>query len=318
MKTQVLLLLAAIFLFTACSKKDKDAPVPDNGGGYTPLGAGMVYYSWANEGILRFNFATGTVATQQQNSSGRNGWDISKDGTLYLQAEDKDGDGYDKEIYTLTNLRDGTIVTQFEKRSGYANHTFPKLSHDVKLIAVPPTFDDGLMVLDLQGRILNNITGFQGQAISKGGVNWMPDNTLLFTVGKKICRTNQAFTQAAVVKELNFAEWGDLTVSPDGTKMAFAGGNHIWMMNADGTNMVQVTTSSAIEVIPEFSPDGKWLVLGTDYRITGAFGHLWRLVVIPADGKQYNVDAGADKNVICLVKKGEILPEACDGGMLWR
>lgn len=56
--------------------------------------------------------------------------------------------------------------------------------------------------------------------------------------------------------------------------MAFAANNHIWMMNADGSHLVQVTTSDKVEAIPEFSPDGKWLVLGSDYRATGSFGHI--------------------------------------------
>lgn len=318
MKTRVSQLLAVLFFCISCSKDKNNGPGPDNGGGYTPLGTGVVYYDWANDGILRFDLATGTIATAQKNDVSRNGWDISKDGTKYLQAEDKSGDGYDKEIYTLTNLADGTIISRFEKASGYANHTYPKLSHDVRLIAVPPTFDDGLMVMDLQGRILHNLSSFQGVKIDKGNVNWMPDNTLLFSIGKKICRTNAAFTQASVIKELNFADWGDLAVSPDGSKLAFAGGNHIWMMNIDGSNLVQVTTSSKTEVSPEFSPDGKWLVLGTDYHTTGPFGHIWRLVVVSADGKKYNLDPGADAGVIRLIKKGETLPEASDGGLCWR
>ncbi|SKA37603.1 hypothetical protein SAMN04488128_104313 [Chitinophaga eiseniae] len=318
MKTRVLHLLAALALFLSCSKDKNNGPGPGNSGGYTPLGGGVVYYDWANEGILQFNLVTGLVATSQKDDVGRNGWDISKDGTKYLQAEDKTGGGYDKEIYTLTNLADGTIISRFEKESGYANHTFPKLSHDVRLIAVPPTFDDGLMVLDLQGRILHNLSSFQGVKIDKGNINWMPDNTLLFSIGKKICRTNTAFTQAWVIKELNFAEWGDLTVSPDGSKLAFVAGSHIWMMNIDGSNLVQVTASSKTEVVPEFSPDGKWLVLGSEYQVTGPFGRIWRLVVVPADGKKYNIDPGADGNVIRLIKKGETQPEACDGGVCWR
>ncbi|MET6995877.1 TolB family protein [Chitinophaga defluvii] len=317
MKNHVLKPLLIAVLLISCSKS-KDSPGPDNGGIPTPLGTGVIYYDWANEGILRFNLATATVATTQQDDVSRNGWDISIDGTKYLQAEDKSGGNYDTEIYTLTNLADGTVISRFEKQSGYANHTFPKLSHDMKLIAVPPTFDDGLMVLSLQGKVLHNLTSFQGKKIDKGNVNWMPDNTLLFSIGNKICRTTADFTQASVVKELNFADWGDLSVSRDGLKLAFAAGNHIWMMDAKGGTPVQVSTSSQVEVAPEFSPDGKWIVLGTDYHTTGPFGHIWRLVVIPADGKKYNVDAGADQKVIPLIKKGENTPEASDGGVLWR
>ncbi|WP_118976252.1 TolB-like translocation protein [Taibaiella koreensis] len=301
----------------SCSKQ-QDNPAPGAEGGYASLGNGTIYYDWATDGILKFSLATATVSTAQQDDLSRNGWDISIDGTRYLQAEDKSGGGYDTEIYTLTNLSNGTIISQFEKQSGYANHTFPKLSQDAQLIAVPPTYDDGLMILNLQGQILHNLTSFQGIEIDKGNVNWMPDNTVIFSTGNKICRSNQAFTQASVIKTLNFAAWNDLTVSRDGSRMAFAASNHIWTMNADGSDLRQVTSSSQVEVTPEFSPDGKWLLLGTDYHTTGPFGHIWRLVIIPANGNQYNVDEGADPNVIPLIRQGETLPEACDGGLLWR
>jgi len=319
------ILLRPLWLFFAISitllscSKNGDTPAPGAGNGtYASLGTGNIYYDWATDGILKFNLATAAVSTVQQDDLSRSGWDISVDGSKYLQASDKRGGDYDTEIYTLTDLSDGTIISQFEKQSGYANHTFPRLSHDAQLIAVPPTYDDGLMILNLQGQILHNLTSFQGQDIDKGNVNWMPDNTVLFSTGNKICRTNAQFSQASVIKTLNFASWNDLTVSRDGSRLAFAAGNHIWMMNADGSNLTQVTTSSQVEVIPEFSPDGKWLVLGTNYRTTGPFGHIWRLVVIPADGGQYNVDEGSDTRVVPLIKQGETLPEACDGGLLWR
>lgn len=305
-------------LLLTCSKdKGKDAPSPDNGG-TSKFDSGVIYYDWADDGILKFDLATATVSTVQPNSSERNGWYISIDGTKYLQAEDKNGGNYDTEIYTLTNLSNGTIISQFERQSGYANLTSPKLSNDAKLIAVPPTFDDGLMILDLNGRVLHHVTGFQNQKIDKGNVNWMPDNSVIFSIGKKICQTNPAFTQAWVLKEQNFAEWSDLTVSADGTKMAFVANKHIWMMNSDGSNLVQVTTSDGVEAVPKFSPDGQWLVVGADYRSTGPFGHIWELVIIPADGNQYNVNEGADRNVISLIRKGENDPEASSGRVYWR
>lgn len=322
--------LSGLFLFTALlitamllpggCKKESANPGGDTGnaGRFEKLGGRYIYYQWADDGILKFDLATATVSTLKQDNASRNGWDISTDGTQYIQAEDKQGGYYDIEIFTLTNITNSTVIAQFEKESGYANASFPKLSRNAQLIATPPTLDNGLMVLDLQGKLLHHIKKFLDQDIDKGNVNWMPDNSVVFSIGKKICRTNPEFTQASVIKELPFDEWQDLSVSNDGAKMAFAAHNHIWMMNADGSSMVQVTNSNQVEVIPKFSPDGNWLILGTDYHSTGPFGHIWRLVIIPADGKQYNVNEGADNNVIPLIRKGEDRAEACSGIVLWR
>jgi Tol biopolymer transport system component len=52
--------------------------------------------------------------------------------------------------------------------------------------------------------------------------------------------------------------------SPDGSKIAFHsdrnGSQDIYVMDADGSNVVQVTSETSDEVYPEWSPDGKTLV----------------------------------------------------------
>ncbi|MGN7824590.1 TolB family protein [Chitinophaga sp. 22536] len=307
--------LALLLLCCSCSKKN-DNPGPDNGGANRNYGAGVIYYDWANDGILKFKLQNGTISVQRQHTSGDNGWDISLDGTKMLQSIDNPDD-YDSEIYMLMNVADGTVVSKFVRQSGYASHTHPLLSPDMQLIAVPPTFDDGLIVLDTKGKILYNLATYQGKKI-EGNVNWMPDKTLVFSIGNNLYRTNSTFTQATLVKTFSFSEWGYLSVSRDGSKMALAASNHIWMMNADGSNLVQVTSSDNVEIMPLFSPDGKYLLVGTNYRATGPYSHIWNMAVIPADGRRYNVNEGADGNVVPLVKQGGDSPETCDEEMCWR
>ena len=146
----------------------------------------------------------------------------------------------------------------------------------------------------------------------------MPDNTLLFALDDNLYRTNKEFTQATLVKTFNFDSWGDFNVSPDGKKIALRGGSHLWMMNADGSNLTQITESSWKEVTPVFSPDSKYLLIGYDHTTTSAWGRYWHMAIIPADFNKYNVDEGADKRVIPFIPKGETTPEASDGIMVWR
>jgi hypothetical protein len=310
--------MALVLIVSACSKSTGD---DDNGttpgtGPIQQLGAGMIYYGWATEGILKVDLKTGVKGQALMYNTRRNGWDISRDHTLLLEVTEAPNN-YDTELYTITNIKDGTIVSQFEKETGYANSTFPSLSFDKKLIAVPPTDDDGIMLLDLQGKILLNLITFQGKEL-EGSIDWMPDNTLLFRQDNSLYRTNKEFTKASLVTTLNFASWGDVAVSPDGSKIALQGGNHLWMMNADGSNLTQITESNAIEVYPVFSPDSKYMLIGIDYTYTGTFGRYWHMAIIPADFGKYNVDKGADKRVIPFIPKGENSPEAADGTMLWR
>jgi len=314
--------IALVILFTACKKSGgNEGPGtgpgtgPGNNGTYS-YGTGTIYYRWATEGVLKVDLKTAERGQALRYNTSRNGWDISRDGTMLIVAEDAPGD-YDAEMYTITNLSDGTVISKFRKASGYGNSTYPSLSPDKKLIAVPPTYDDGIMILDMQGKILFNLVSFQGKDL-KGSVEWMSDNTLLFRVENNLYRTNPSFTQATLVKTFSFAEWGDFTPSADGSKIALRGGNHLWLMNIDGSDLRQITESKFLEVYPVFSPDGKYLLIGTNYRITGEYGHLWDLAIIPADGRKYNVDEGVDKNVIPFIVKGKTTTEAADGTMLWR
>jgi hypothetical protein len=308
--------MALVLIVSACSKGTGDDDNDTPGTNFGQLGAGMIYYGWATEGILKVDLKTGVKGQALQNNTRRNSWDISRDHTWLLEVTEV-SNNYDNELYTITNIKDGTIVSQFEKETGYANTSFPSLSYDKKLIAVPPTDDDGIMLLDLQGKILLNLITFQGKEL-EGSIDWMPDNTLLFRQDNSLYRTNKEFTKANLVTTLNFASWGDVAVSPDGSKIALQGGNHLWMMNADGSNLTQITESNAIEVYPVFSPDSKYLLIGYDYTYTGTFGRYWHMAIIPADFGKYNVDKGADKRVIPFIPKDETNAEAADGTMLWR
>jgi hypothetical protein len=313
--------LALVLLLSACSKSqggdDDNGTTPGTGNGPGQLGSGIVYYDWATEGIHKVDLKTGVKALALPYNTSRNGWDISRDNTLVLEAKD-DPDDYDAEVYTITNVKDNTIVSKFKKLTGYANHTFPTLSFDKKLILVPPTYDDGIMILDLQGKILFNFSAYQGKDLKNSSVEWMPDNTFLFTQDKSIYRTNKEFTKATLVTTLNFDEWGDLSASPDGTKIALRGGNHLWMMNADGTNLTQITESNDKEVMPVFSPDSKYMLIGYDHTITSSWGRYWYMAIIPADFGKYNVEKGADKRVIPFIPKDKTRAEPSDGTMLWR
>ena len=74
--------------------------------------------------------------------------------------------------------------------------------------------------------------------------------------------------------------------SPDGKRVVFvsdrSGGDNVWMMSLDGKDTVQVTKGNTSDYVsPEFTPDGKFIVVS---RATGQFGtaRLW----------MYHVDGG--------------------------
>jgi TolB protein len=75
------------------------------------------------------------------------------------------------------------------------------------------------------------------------------------------------------------------TLSPDGTTIVFAslrtGTSHLWSMNSDGTNPVQLTTGSTQytpENAPRFSPDGTKILFNSPRTGTS------QLFLMPAAG----------------------------------
>ena len=56
-------------------------------------------------------------------------------------------------------------------------------------------------------------------------------------------------------------EGSDPRWSPDGKKIVFGYNGEIWVVDSDGTNLMQLTNTAYIqEVLPSFSPDGKQIV----------------------------------------------------------
>lgn len=68
--------------------------------------------------------------------------------------------------------------------------------------------------------------------------------------------------------------------SPDGKFIAFSYLGYIWMMNADGTNLTQLTSSDLGKVKsgPIFSPDGKKLAIVLS-RIGDSYDNIWILTL---------------------------------------
>lgn len=313
MKNLLSIFICLSIFSTACHKNDGDRGKPD-GAGMKNL-PGDIYYQWADEGIFKLHLPAVSQRLLLADDPKRNNWDVS--GQQVLECSDVPGD-YEASQFTLTNLSDGTIVKQFKHYASGGDIATGTLSPNGQLIAINPTFNDGIVITDLDGNEVKHILTVNNEKVTEDAV-WAPDNTLLIVHGKFLLKSNAAFSDFTLVKEFDFQEWGSPAVSNDGKKIALVASKHIWLMNADGTDLKQVTGSSGAETSPQFSPDGKYLLTGTDFHTTGPFGHIFYLKTIPADGKLYQVDDGAESaGVIPLVLPGSKTVIAADGRVRWR
>lgn len=324
LKRSYVLLAFAMFL-SSCGKNDGAEPGDGLGTGGITLPAdleGTLLYDWVDEGVLAVNVKTGVKSVFITDEVRGHGYDVSRDGKLRLTAGDIQGN-YDATQYTLSNTADGGIVSQFTfyPPNGGTKFNNGKLSPDNSLIAISPTFEEGIILVDVQGNLVVHLEGLNDIPFDRNDqVEWLPGNALLFTHGDYILKAAPPYNQATPVKEMNYESWGDIRASQDGEKLTVRIDKHIYLMNMDGSALTQVTESNFTESAAVFSPNGKYLLIGADYRRTGVFGAIWNLKIIPADGKLYNVDPIAENSagVIPVIPLGEERLETADGIMIWR
>ncbi|MEO8217076.1 MAG: S9 family peptidase [Acidobacteriota bacterium] len=129
---------------------------------------------------------------------------------------------------------------------------------------------------------------------------------ILFSLSVLLCGGAFAAKRAFTIEDFyRLKSLADLAISPDGKLLAFTvkttdlphgtNASHIWMMDADGANLRQITFSDKSEASPVFSPDGQWLAF-----ISGRDGsdNLYLLPVHGGEAKQVTkLSTGVDAPV---------------------
>ncbi|TYR36931.1 hypothetical protein FXV77_07060 [Sphingobacterium phlebotomi] len=323
LSTAIILLLFHI----GCSKSD-DTGGGNDGGlpniGYPTDLQGTIYYKWATEGVLKMGLPDGTGGSFISDDRKLNSFDISYDGKYRLTAEDASSFGKYIVKVTLSNLSDGAIIEQFDYTSPGKNiYAKAFLSHDNAFIMMlSKDKDDGITILKRNGEFVTRLIDFNGEPIDPFNAicKWLPNNALLVTHKNYIFKIEAPYQSGTLIKEMEYQDWDELTVNDKGTQLALRIDKHIYTMRMDGSNLKQVTTSNFKESVPVFSPDGKYLLVGTHYRQTGPFGFSWYMKIIPNDGKIYNVDPVETNSpgVIPVIWKGKDKIESAGGQVIWR
>ncbi|HWK59078.1 MAG TPA: hypothetical protein VNQ80_17165 [Parapedobacter sp.] len=309
--------LATIFGIWSCAKKD-DGPSGNNGGANGGL-TGKLIYSFVGN-VYQLDLQTNRQSTYfTYNTYGFNSWDMSWDEQFRLATEREAG-VFDVAKVTLIRNADGTIVDEFDYDSPYGTNTkiAALLSHDNTKVMYHPTFDNGIVITDLDGNVLTHLEGVNvGTDPVAFGISdevlWLPDNSILFTLDERyIAKSDPPYNSLSLVKEMPYTQWGNLRVNKQGTQLALMVSNHIYVMDIDGGNLRQVTESSGGEIHADFSPDGNHLLVA---KKIGPTFFYWNLAVIPNDGQLHNMDSG--KEVIIIQPEGENTLPAVDGGTFW-
>ena len=282
---------------------------------------GVLYYEWADDGVYRLKPAALNKTVFIEDVAERNGWSISQNGQFLLECFDDPEQDYDAYLFRIKKIPDGTVVSSFKyyPKEGSLNIATGYISPDGSMIAIEPTSEEGIVIVDQKGNLKQAIEKINNEKV-QGRPVWTPDNCLMFLHHQLLLKTNTTFNDATLIKELDFDQLRDPAISPDGNKIAFSGNGHVWTMDKNGNNLQQVTTSSLEEVAPEFSPDGHYLLVGANYHTTmggGPWGYYYNLKAIPVDGKRYTLDDSQQSaEVINIQIPGEDISSA-SGKTYW-
>ena len=322
-KCTSILLITILLQIGGCSKDNHNSGADDSNHTYPLDLKGAIYYDWATEGALKLSLPDGTGSSFIPNDSKLNNFDISRDGKWKLTSVNASTFGQYDVRFTISDVNNGHIVEEFIYNSPEGNsYCKGYLSPDNSLILVTSNDKkDGITILKRDGELMARIVNINGEQLDfNESYAWLPDNSLIMTHRNYILRVAPPFTGGEIIKEMTYEDWDKLTVNQAGTQFALHIANHIYTMDIDGSNLKQVTISNFKESVPQFSPDGKYILIGSNYRSTGTLGYLWDLKIIPNDGKQYNVDAQEENSVdvIPLVLKNKDRMESSDGQMIWR
>src|SRR5690606_18089818 len=157
----IALVLVAVFSFLSCSKKESGNP--DNGEN-SNLSGKLIYTFTGN--VYQLDLQTNRQTTYFTfNTYGFNSWDMGHDGQFRLISEREAG-VFDAAKITLIRNSDGTIADEFDYVSPNGNDTEVNalLSLDNKKVMYSPTFDNGIIITDLDGKVLTHLKAVKTEA----------------------------------------------------------------------------------------------------------------------------------------------------------
>jgi Tol biopolymer transport system component len=198
---------------------------------------------------------------------------ISAEGLIAFSADDQ--------IYTMKS--DGSDLRLITDDAPHVVYRYPTLSPDGSQITY--TRDEGndhaLYVADVDGRNLRRLTSSSSSVAEPA---WSPDGSKIAyirgydTTYGGLANITSCGPEIYVIdvfsrKSINLTQGVggvDPTWSPDGTRIAFSSARNnnydIYVMNADGSGVKQLTYTSWSEAEPAWSPDGKRIAYTANLR----------------------------------------------------
>ncbi len=164
------------------------------------------------------------------------------------------------------------------------NFSFPAWSGDGKWLTLTCRLRDeirsNICIIKADGDGWKQLTNAADKH-QYGGPSWSPDGEkIAFHGGGIFVMDRNGRNRIQLSPKGRHPDW-----SPDGRKIAFYSNLHniaqqdIYVMNADGANIVRLTDDPAPDRLPAWSPDGQWVAFMSSINKTG-----WDIYIVNANG----------------------------------
>jgi Tol biopolymer transport system component len=243
-----------VLILVACDKKNQ--PPTNNL-------TGTIFFGEAIDEVARTSLGsnTSTVLFQGDDPS------LTPDGHIVADLWGEYTDNH-KEQIIMANAN-GTGLQTLVDLGQYNStlHANPKVSRDGKYVSFNFYDNKKFIPVGLKIYTIGGILVYIANSLWDG--SWAPDGSLIASgtvysldgygpktyVKPGLFKISADFQQTTPVGNGLTKPWYP-NVSPDGKKVAFAMNNHIWSMNIDGSNLIQITSGPNEETYSCWSPDG--------------------------------------------------------------
>ena len=226
--------------------------------------SGKLFYEYAGK-YVTFDLAKGQPHTYLQETTDRMSFAIAPDGKMAVVAEQVisgNGENNGTHRYHVVSTEGGQTQGSFPGSPGILMGMAMNLSPDGEYIATGlfryEWGTDHLVIEDSKGNLVFDFTaaGFDES------FGWLPDGRMVVADANGwLTLFDRNFNQIKRIRQFTGSLPGRMQASPDGSRLAFSWNGHIHVMNLDGSDLRQVTTSNDRQTSHAWSPDGKWLVL---------------------------------------------------------